>query len=453
MWDVYWTAQLVDPLLRDARELGQLDWWDTHGAVFQHAVLAMGQRGLLVDGPALVKLRTRLGSELHGTDQSIRDEADAQGFTYTDKFPNSRAQVADFLFNQLELKPSKRTAKGTRPSVDQDSLTRVLRDLRKKDEPHRWVLMNLFHRTRLSTLLTRYLKVDTDADGRVRPVVKMNHVKTWRLAYAKPALQQWPWEVRHIIVARPGYAFIVVDHSQLEARILAYYSGDEPSIQVFEAGGDPHRANAGDLFNIPVEEVTGHARGYAKTWLYRQIYGGTAATGDKKLFCPCPRCASKMPSTLDLKPSEATHAEERWHARHPAVKLWQRGIANEVRATHRFPLLLGGYRYLASEWSRDLERELKNIPMQSGGARIMIRSQNQLHQIGAPIVMQHHDSFMLEVPEDDAPQWAKACREVMEQPVSVEGRNVTFPVDVKVGRNWGPASGDNPDGLRDEGKW
>lgn len=449
LWDCWFTGLLLPKLLNDARELGQEPWWTEYGVPFQEAVLAMSLRGLLVDGRALTEISTRVRTELAETDAAIRTTADAAGFSYTGKFPNSRDQVAAFLFTTLGLRPAGLTAKKRRPQVDQAALTTVLRNLRQRDEPHRWVLYQLFHRTRLATLASRYLaNVDPETDGRLRPTVKMNHVKTWRLAYANAALQQWPEEIRRILRAPAGSTFVLVDHSQLEARIMAYFAEDTVAIKVFEEGGDPHAANAVDLFNITLSEVTEHARGYAKTWLYRQMYGGTAASGDKKLFCPCPRCARKMPSTLHLSPADAARNEERWHARHPAVKRWQAETAAEVRRTHRLPLLLGGFRYFSAPWSRDLDRELKNAPMQSGAARIMIRAQNRLHALGAPIVLQHHDSFLLEVPNSQVGAAAQQVRAVMEEPVTFpSGREVRFPVALKVGRNWGRKSPENPEGL------
>jgi len=452
-WDCYWTAKLLPCLIDEANELGQWEWWQEHGFPFQYAVLDMSRRGLLIDRPTLNTYRAAVRQELHNTDQAICDAADLVGFTYTDKFPNSRDQVAKLLFTTLGLRGSKQTSKGKRPSVDQDALTRVLRDLRVRDEPHRHLLYNLFHRTRLFTILTRYLDLDPDEDGRIRPIIKMAHVKTGRLAYAEPALQQFPDEARHVFVTQPGHLFLSVDYSQLELRLLTYYSNDNAGIKVFEQGGDPHAANARDLFNITLEQWTAHpnpepARTYAKTWAYRTIYGGSAASGDKKLFCPCPKCALKMPSTLHLSPKEAALNEERWHARHPAVKQWQAKVASEVRRTHKFPLLMGGFRYLSSPWNRDMERELKNIPMQSGAARIMIRAQNKLHHLGAPIILQHHDSFLLEVSELSVGTWTAAVREVMEEPVEVGGYKASLPVDIKVGRNWGRHSAENPEGLR-----
>lgn len=155
-----------------------------------------------------------------------------------------------------------------------------------------------------------------------------------------------------------------------------------------------------------------------------------------------------MPSTLHLSPAEAARNEERWHARHPQVKRWQAQVAADVRSTHRLPLLLGGFRYFSSPWSSDLDRELKNAPMQSGAARIMIRAQNRLHALGAPIVLQHHDSFLLEVPEGQAAAATAQARTVMEEPVLFpDGQEVRFPVDIKVGRNWGRRRTDNPEGL------
>ena len=453
-YDCYWTARLLPELLRDAHKLGQWEWWQDHGAPFQQAVVAMAGRGVELDKAALTTYKRKVTAELKATDRAVCDHATTEGFTYTDKFPNSRDQVAKLLFTHLGLRGGKVTASGKRPSVDQDALTRALRDLRVRDERHRLLLFHLFHRTRLQTILSRYLTLEAEDDGRVRPVVKLAHVKTMRLAYANPALQQWPEEARHIFRARDGCAFVSADYSQLEARLLAYYANDTPAIEVFEAGGDPHAANAMDLFNITPEQwraLENHDpyRNYAKSWLYRRMYGGTAASGDKKLFCPCPRCAAKMPSTLHLTPRDATIAEERYDARHPAVKQWQMEVEREVARTHRFPLLLGGWRYISSPMTRDLQRELKNIPMQSGGARVMIRAQNTLHRMGAPIVLQHHDSFLLEVPEGEVAGWVSKVREAMCEPVQVGKHTISLPVDCKVGGNWGRFHKDeNPTGLR-----
>ena len=66
----------------------------------------------------------------------------------------------------------------------------------------------------------------------------------------------------------------------------------------------------------------------------------------------------------------------------------------------------------------------------------------------APICLQMHDEFLLEVPEDTVDRWVHRVKVVMECPVSELGGTM-FPVDVKVGRNRGDWSPDNPEGLKE----
>ena len=239
-WDATFTAHLVAPLMRDLAEQGQLENYLAWTQPLARAVANMQKRGLLVDRGALSAYKQEVKRELRAADEVILGQ-DRQG-TVTDptgKSPNgigSSAKLAQYLFEDLGLKPPKTTATG-KTSTDQETLYRVLRDLRKKDEHARPVLEQLFHRSRLKTILQRYLDMPIDMDGRVRASVNMAKVKTWRFSYDSPALQQLPPEVRHVFVARPGHVFLAADYSQIEAPVLAYLAGDEVSIQVIKVAG------------------------------------------------------------------------------------------------------------------------------------------------------------------------------------------------------------------------
>jgi DNA polymerase-1 len=417
----------------------------------------MQRRGLLLDRAAKNQYRRRVRTELRQCDELARREADAAGFKYTDKFPNSSRQVGNLLFEHLKLRGGKKTPSGAHWSGDQDALNRALKQLRKRDEPYRKLLHALFHRARLETIDTRYLTVQPDDDGRVRATVKMLHAKTMRYAYESPALQQFPEEARHIFVAPPGHVYVAADFSQLEARIMAYLARDSISIGVFESGGDPHVQNARDLFGWSEQEwadldpkTRKNARVFAKTFLYRKMYGGTIASGDQKLFCPCTEwgCAAKKPSTATLKASEVIAAELRWARAHPAVERFQRRVAAQVRDTHYWRPPLGGRRWIAKPWGRELERELANIPMQTTAAQIMNRAQVMLEEADVPLVMQLHDSFLACVPDFEAEEVADTMRAIMEAPVPELG--TSFPVDIAIGYNWGDYHPtDNPEGLRE----
>ena len=457
-WDTYYTAHLAGALHKEMnlpKFGGQWEYYTQWVEPLQRAVLNMQRRGLWLNKEVLGDYRREVRRELKDTDKFIKDTADSHNFTYTDKFPNSDIQVAKLLFDTIGLKPHKKTPKG-RPSVDQDALTRVLKYFRKMDEPHRDLIYALFHRSRLQTILERYItKLEPDVDGRVRANVKLTGTKTFRFAYAEPALQQYPNEVRKIFWAKEGHKYVAVDYSQLEARILAILSGDQASLGVFTDGADVHAANTRDLFGWDEEEWSTMdsvprkaARNYAKAFLYRISYGGEGSTDKSKTFCPCPKCAHRNPPTLTLKKAEILETERRWFQRHPAVRQFHRDLLRGVQQKGYYEAPLGVRRFIAQPWGSDLERELKNLPMQMNAALLMNRAQVRLDRLGAPICLQMHDEFLLEVPEKEVDLWMSRTCDVMQTPVPELG-NTVFPVDVKVGRNWGDWSPDNPEGLKE----
>ena len=63
------------------------------------------------------------------------------------------------------------------------------------------------------------------------------------------------------------------DYSQIELRIMAHISGDESLLRAFTEGIDVHRATAGEVFGVAVEEVSSEQRRYAKVINFGLIYG------------------------------------------------------------------------------------------------------------------------------------------------------------------------------------
>lgn len=437
--DSYETARLVKPLFDELRARGNLDYVLQVMEPLQTAVINMQARGLLLDTDALRIYRKQVRSDLDDADHTIL-QADTSGELRvpTPKSPNgigSSKRLGKFLFGTLGLKPGKKTDTGA-DSTDQESLYRILRGFRKKDEGHRPVVEALFHRSRLKTILQRYLTLEPDPDGRVRANVKMYGTKTMRFSYSEPALQQFPPEARHVFVSQDGFTFLQADYSQLEARILAYLSNDRPSIEVFESGGDVHRQNGSDLFGVGLAEVDKPTRDFAKGFLYGLSYGGIAETMKMRLFCPCPLCETKVPQTLKLKMADIKKAGVRWNRIHYRVREFQEETAKFVRRNHYYQSPLGARRWIAKPWGHELDRELKNLPMQFGGALLMNQRQGELDLLNCPIILQMHDSFLLEVPDLLVDHWAEKVRAVMEAPI--DGLNgVSIPADIETGKNWG----------------
>ena len=60
--------------------------------------------------------------------------------------------------------------------------------------------------------------------------------------------------IRTAFIPKPGYRFIVSDFSAIEARVLAWLSGEEWRIELFEQGGDIYCKSASKMFGVPVEK-------------------------------------------------------------------------------------------------------------------------------------------------------------------------------------------------------
>ena len=443
--DSYHTAELCFSLLReldDPKLNGQGKYFHEWVEPLQQAVINMQRRGMYLNKEAKHQYHMGLRKQLNSVDSAIELHADTHGFTFDNV--NSNQQLGRFLFDHLKLRGGKKTKMGHQWQVDQHALMGVLKQLRKRDEPHRVMLHNFFHRSRINTILDRYMKLEVGLDGRVRANVKLTGTKTFRYAYAEPALQQFPPECRHVFEASPGKVFISADHSQLEARLLAILANDVVSLDVFDRGGDVHAQNARDLLGLSEEEWSGLGeaarprRNLAKGFLYRISYGGEGAMDKEKLFCPCFRCAEEVDEAHVLTRPKMLAAEARWFTAHHAVRVWQDQLLADIKRHHCYDSPFGVRRWIAEPWSKDLEKEAKNIPMQMNAALLMNRHQVRLDRIGFPIILQMHDEFMAEVdesPGSHVDQMQADLKGVMETPVPELG-NVVFPTDAGIGHNW-----------------
>lgn len=62
--------------------------------------------------------------------------------------------------------------------------------------------------------------------------------------------------IRTAFVPREGTRFIVTDFSAIEARVIAWLSGEKWRMEVFETHGKIYEASASQMFRVPIEEIT-----------------------------------------------------------------------------------------------------------------------------------------------------------------------------------------------------
>lgn len=118
--------------------------------------------------------------------------------------------------------------------------------------------------------------------------------------------------IRTAFVPKSGYKFIVADFSAIEARVLAWFAGEQWRQDVFANGGDIYCASASQMFKVPVEKhgINGHLRQKGKIAELALGYGGSVG-------------ALKAMGALEMGLSE----EEL----HPLVNAWRTSNPNIVR--------------------------------------------------------------------------------------------------------------------------
>lgn len=146
--------------------------------------------------------------------------------------PGSPVQIRQVLFAR-NLTPSGVTKKTYQPSTSYESLW----DLRGDafvDALFTWRDAAKIHSTYLKPLPGK-----VDAEGRIHPVWKLHSTPSGRFGTA-PAVQNWPKDMKRLMIPADGHVLVGADYSALELRVVALLSGEEEWIQTFAEGKDLH---------------------------------------------------------------------------------------------------------------------------------------------------------------------------------------------------------------------
>jgi DNA polymerase-1 len=262
---------------------------------------------------------------------------------------------------------------------------------------------------------------------------------TGRLSSTDPNLQNIPIRspegrrIRQAFIAAPGYRLLAADYSQIELRIMAHLSGDEGLLRAFAEDRDIHQATAAEVFEVPLEQVSGEQRRSAKAINFGLIYGMSAFGLGRQLGVG--RGAAQ--SYVDL-----------YFARYPGVRRYMDATREQARRDGYVETVFGRRLYLPEIRSRNrqlqqyAERSAINAPMQGTAADIIKRAMItidawcQRPDVPARLLMQVHDELVLEVPEDFL---GEAALEVAARMNGAAQLAVPLKVEVGSGLNWDEA--------------
>ncbi|PID31798.1 DNA polymerase I [Candidatus Saccharibacteria bacterium] len=397
------------------------------------SVLArMEYAGVRLDTDYLARFSRKIEDAISDLEQQIYGYAD-------DEFNiGSPVQLAEVLFDKLQL-PKQGIKKGKTGYSTAASELDKLRGLHP--------IIDLISRWREVTKL-KNTYVDTlpqlvDDQSRVHTTFNMTIAQTGRLSSTDPNLQNIPVRTdlgRHIrtaFVAEPGKVLINADYSQFELRLAAHLADDTELIDLFNGGADIHTITAAQVHGRQPDEVTKQMRRDAKVINFGVLYGmsphGLAvATG------------------MTVAAAKA-FIDKYFELRKPLLD-YMNSLREKARSDGYVETLFGRRRPTPDIHSSNYvvrqaaERAAINMPIQGTEADLMkmamIQIQEKLDAQYAErpndetpkMLLQIHDSVLLECPKDDAEAVAAMLKDTMEHVYKLP---VRLDVDVAIGSNWG----------------
>lgn len=130
--------------------------------------------------------------------------------------------------------------------------------------------------------------------------------------------------IRTAFIPKPGCRFIVADFAAIEARVLAWFSGEQWRLDTFAEGGDIYCASASQMFGVPVVKhgMNGHLRQKGKIAELALGYGGSVGA-----------LTSMGALDMGLEEEELQPLVNQWRASNPHItKFWWDVDAAAVKA-------------------------------------------------------------------------------------------------------------------------
>ncbi len=389
------------------------------------ALLArMEERGVLVDTAHLAVLGRECEREIK------RLEGEAHQLAGKVFNVNSPRQLETLLFDELGLKPLRRTK--TSRSTDADTLE-ALADL----HPLPKVILEIRQVSKLKgTYIDALPLLLNPATGRIHTSWEQAVAATGRLSSTDPNLQNIPIrtelgrKIRQAFVPPPGHVLVSADYSQIELRVLAHLSQDPVLLDAFRTGQDIHTRTAMEIFEVREEELTRDHRSRAKAVNFGVIYG----QGD-----------SGLSKSLGIPRAEASSFIAAYFRQYQGVRRFMNETLERARAGEAVRSLLGRRRLLPTIRSANraerlaAERIAMNMPIQGTAADLLKLAMLALKDPptpGARMTLSVHDELVFEVPEAEVAEAEAKIKAAMEYVFELA---VPLTVEVGHGPNWNDA--------------
>lgn len=382
--------------------------------------------GVAIDSDALAEISTYLTQQAANLTEKIYEEA---GTTFNIDSPK---QLSFVLFEKLQIPSITKTKTGF--STDVQVLSQLA--------PYHPIAKYILDYRQIVKLKNTYVdalpKLVNPKTGRIHTTYNQTVASTGRLSSTDPNLQNIPIrtdfgkEVRKAFVPQfKDRLIFAADYSQIELRIMAYYSEDRQLIEAFKNGLDIHASTAAILFNKPINEVTSDMRRIAKTVNFGIMYGlGSYGLSQR----------------IGLSKKESQSIIDNYFKSYPGIKKYMDMTIKSAQEKGYAETLCGRRRYFEQINSQNkmlrtaAERAAINMPIQGTASDMMkiaminIHNEMKKQKMKSMMIMQVHDELVFEVYKDEADDLKTLVVELMESALPLG--DVPIVVDSGFGANW-----------------
>ncbi len=444
-WDLKQGAFLLDPLARDndqpdltvtmegeySRQVQQFEKLPKLYQIFTDfdlplipVLYKMEKRGMMIDREFFARLKKEFEAEVKAKEKKIWKLA-GEEFNV-----NSPIQLAVILYDKLKL-PTKGIKKKSR------GYSTGAKELDKLKDLHPIIPALMEYREAAKLLSTYIIPLPelADENNRVHTTFTQDVTATGRLSSVNPNLQNIPVRtedgkrIREGFVAAPGKVLVSADYSQFELRLAAVLSNDEKLLADFNSGVDIHTKTAAEAFGVPMDQVTKTQRRAAKVINFGVLYGMSV---------------KGLSDAANMSMAEAKEFIDRYFELRKPMRKKMDEILKQAREVGFVETFFGRRRPTPDVKSSNYvvrtaaERAAENMPIQGTEADLMKRAMIMVDAAlpeGAELIMQVHDSLIVECDEALADTVTKILQEKMEN-VAPE-LTVRLAVEATQGRNWG----------------
>ena len=380
--------------------------------------------GIKLDTKYLQNFAKKLENTISDLEQTIYGHADHE-FNIS-----SPAQLADVLFVKLNL-PREGIKKGKTGYSTAASELEKLRGLHPIIE-----LIGQYREVvKLKNTYVDTLPNMVDKNSRLHTTFDLTIAPTGRLSSSGPNLQNIPVRtelgrnIRTAFVANKGNLLVSADYSQFEIRLAAALSGDEGMIESFNADRDIHAETAAAVYGIKPVKVTKEQRYSAKAVNFGIMYG----LGPHAL---------SVSSGMSF--AEARDFIDKYFEIRPKLKEFIEKTRKQASEQGYVETLLGRRRPTPDVKSSNFQvreaayRAAVNHPLQGTAADLMKMAMIEVAKKmdnDCSMLLQIHDSLLLECPASKAKAVGKTVKEAMEN--IYPKLPVKLKVDISTSKNWG----------------